>query len=680
MDLENPQFKDALNIIRFTSNSLFLTGKAGTGKSTFLRYICDEVKKEKVVLAPTGIAAINVGGATLHSFFKLPFHPLTPDDPNYSTPGKMRAFLKYSKEQIKLIRNLELVIIDEISMVRADIIDFIDRILRVYSGNMRLPFGGKQLLLVGDVFQLEPVVTRDERDILNRFYESPYFFSAHVFRQMRLVSVELTRVYRQTDSAFIGILDHIRQNQISNGDLQLLDMRVDTQVDELHNREAEENFTITLATRRDVVDDINQRNLDAIDSEAFHFQGEIHGDFPESSLPTLLNLELKVGAQVIFIKNDPDKQWVNGTLGLVEGINEDGSCIYVVTDEGNHFDVFPALWENVRYKYNEQEKKIDEELLGTFKQFPVKLAWAITIHKSQGLTFNRVNIDLSGGAFVGGQTYVALSRCRSLEGIKLKQNIRRTDVFVNPYVVNFSQTFNDQQSIQKVLKAAEADIRYKEAVEAFDKGDMQSALDHFFIAIHARYDIEKPLPRRYIRRKLDVVNARQRQIDGLNEKIGELNKQLRKKDKLLAELAEEYVQMGDECVKMESDQAAIANYEKALKISSSCTDAAIGKARVLLRQHQLRKALTLLNKTLEKAPHLFKALYWRAKTYFEMNKLDEAINELERCTSMKPDSISAHQLYGDVLTATGDDINAAIQYAIADQLRRKKAGGDSSKM
>lgn len=670
MDLDNPQLKDALNVIQFTNNSLFLTGKAGTGKSTLLKYICENTKKEHVVLAPTGIAAINVGGATLHSFFKLPFHPLTPDDPNYSTITKLRSFLKYNKEHVKLIKRLELVIIDEISMVRADIIDFVDRILRVYSGNMRLPFGGKQMLFVGDVFQLEPVVTRDERAIISRFYESPYFFSAHVFRQMQLVSVELTKVYRQSDNAFIGILDHIRKNQISNADLQLLDMRVDTQLNS--GQDVTDNFTITLATRRDVVDEINMRNLNAIQSDIFSFKGVIEGDFPENSLPTALNLELKVGAQVIFVKNDMDKRWVNGTIGVIEGVDIEGKCIYVATDDGEHYDVFPEQWENVKYKYNEQEKKIEEDLLGTFTQFPLKLAWAITIHKSQGLTFSKVNIDLTGGAFVGGQTYVALSRCRSLDGIKLKQPVRRTDIFVNPFVVSFAKTFNDNMALHNALRIAEADIRYKEAAEAFDRGDFQACLDHFFVAIHARYDIETPLARRYIRRKLNVINEKERQAEALREQIDTLKDEMRKKDKMLADLAKEYVQMGDECVELESEQAALANYEKAIRISPSSTDAMVGKARVLLSQRQLRKALATLNKALKIKPHKFNIIYWHAKTLFAMNKLEEAASDLERCTSLKPDNIPAHELYGDVLTAAGDDVNAAIQYAIADQLKKKK--------
>lgn len=255
-DTRNKEFQDALNLIQYTRQSVFLTGKAGTGKSTFLRYICEHTKKKHVVLAPTGIAAINAGGSTMHSFFKLPFYPLLPDDPNFSLQrGRIHEFFKYTKPHRKLLEELELVIIDEISMVRADIIDAVDRILRVYSRNLREPFGGKQLLLVGDVFQLEPVVKGDEREILNRFYPTPYFFSARVFGQIDLVSIELQKVYRQTDSKFIHVLDHIRNNSVGATDLQLLNTRYGTQIEQ-----SEADMYITLATRRDNVDYINDKN------------------------------------------------------------------------------------------------------------------------------------------------------------------------------------------------------------------------------------------------------------------------------------------------------------------------------------------------------------------------------------------------------------------------------------
>ena len=409
-DSQNREFQDALNLVRYTRQSVFLTGKAGTGKSTFLRYVCKHTKKKHVVLAPTGIAAINAGGSTLHSFFKLPFYPLLPDDPNFSLQrGRIHDFFKYSKQHRKLLEELELVIIDEISMVRADIIDAVDRILRVYSHNLREPFGGKQVLLVGDVFQLEPVVKADEREILNRFYPSPYFFSARVFSQIELVSIELQKVYRQTDPAFIGVLDHIRNNTLEAADLQQLNTRYG-----VADNTDDKDLYITLATRRDNVDYINSHKLAELPGEPVTFHGKVTGEFPDSSLPTSLDLTLKPGAQIIFVKNDFEKRWVNGTIGVVAGFDLEEEILYITTDDGKECDVKPETWRNIRYTYNEQKKQIEEEELGTFSQFPVRLAWAITIHKSQGLTFARAVIDLSGGVFAGGQTYVALSRCTSL--------------------------------------------------------------------------------------------------------------------------------------------------------------------------------------------------------------------------------------------------------------------------
>ena len=520
-DTSNREFRQALELIKYTRQSLFLTGKAGTGKSTFLRYICDNVKKKHVVLAPTGIAAINAGGSTLHSFFRLPFHPLLPDDPNLSLQrGRIHQFLRYTKQHRKLLEELELIIIDEISMVRADIIDAVDRILRVYSHNLRQPFGGKQLLLVGDVYQLEPVVKADEQEILNRFYPSPFFFSARVFGQIDLVSIELQKVYRQTDPA---------------------------------------DMYITLATRRNTVDYINERKLDELPGEPVVFKGKVTGDFPESSLPTTLDLELKPGAQVIFVKNDPERRWVNGTIGVVSGFDESEDALYIITDDGHECDVRPESWRNIRYKYNEEKKEIEEEVLGTFTQFPVRLAWAITIHKSQGLTFSRAVVDLTGGAFAGGQTYVALSRCTSLEGLQLRQPIRRSDVFVRPEIAQFARRFNNPQAIDRALKEAEADIRYAAASRAFDKGDFDTFLTEFFRAIHSRYDIERPAAQRLIRRKLGIINR-------LREDNMRLRQEAVEKEKSLVKYAREYIQMGDECLHVGMKDAAMRNYEKAVAL------------------------------------------------------------------------------------------------------------------
>ena len=662
VDTQNKEFQDALNLIQYTRQSVFLTGKAGTGKSTFLKYVCEITKKKHIVLAPTGIAAINAGGSTLHSFFKLPFYPLLPDDPNFSLKGgKLHSFLKYTSAHRKLIKEVELVIIDEISMVRADIIDFIDKILRVYSQNMREPFGGKQILLVGDVYQLEPVLKNDEREIINRFYPTPYFFSARVFNEIELISIELIKVYRQTDKVFVNVLDHIRTNTAGAADLQLLNTRYNAKIEE-----NESDMYITLATRRDTVDFINEKKLAELPGDSTIFTGEIKGELPENSLPTQMELEVKPGAQIIFIKNDYERRWVNGTIGTIAGIDED-ETLYVITEDGKEVDVKKDSWRNIRYRYNDKEKKIEEEELGVFIQYPIRLAWAITIHKSQGLTFSRVVVDFTGGVFAGGQAYVALSRCTSLDGIRLTKQITRGDIFVRPEIVNFAQRFNNRPAIEKALKQAQADVQYVEAVKQFDQGNFEGFLEQFFLAIHSRYDIEKPVIKRFIRKKLEIINRQKKENQRLREQLYVQRKNLEK-------YAREYYFMGNECITQAHDsRAAIANYDKAIELNPSYTDAWVRKGITLYNNKEYYEAEVCLNEAVRLSPMLFKAIYNRGKNRMALNNIEGALADFDRAVSIKPEHAKAHELFGDALMRTGKEEEAALQWAIAERLREKNA-------
>lgn len=565
LDLNNEEWQQALQVIQYTNHSLFLTGKAGTGKSTFLKYVAQTIKKKHIILAPTGIAAINVGGVTLHSFFKLPFYPLLPNDTRYSVKN-IRKELKYNGDKCKLLREVELIIIDEISMVRADIIDFVDKVLRIYNHRMKEPFGGKQMLFVGDVYQLEPVLKDDDRKLLQPFYTSNYFFGAQVFQTYSLVSIELKKVYRQVDPTFINILDRIRVNHVNAQDLLLLNERVMPSQEQSVSVEKdgmsenqEEPLTITLSPRRDQVDWINAQELEKLPGDPTTFMGVVKGDFPQSSLPTPQELSLKVGAHVMFIKNHVNHLWVNGTLGKIIGIDEENELLYIRTDDGAELQVEKEQWENTRYRFNKTENKIEEEIIGTYVQFPVKLAWAITIHKSQGLTFNNVCIDFTGGVFAGGQTYVALSRCTSLQGIALVKPINYREIFVKNEVVQFAKHFNDNNLINVALKQSQADKEYAEAVEAFDQTDFASFIQHFFVAIHLRYDIEKPEVKRLIRLKLNHFNT-------LKTENIQLRQQLDKTNEYLNQLATEYVIMGKECEQERMIDAAKRNYQKALEL------------------------------------------------------------------------------------------------------------------
>jgi hypothetical protein len=428
IDPQNHEQQLAYSLIAHTNSSFFLTGRAGTGKTTFLKNVQEKVSKKFIVLAPTGIAAINAGGETIHSFFRFPLHAL-----DFSDNGKI------TPDRREIIKNTDTIIIDEVSMVRCDLIDAIDRMLK-YCCTSALPFGGKQIVFSGDLFQLEPILSNDsDKDLILQNYHTdmPYFFKARVFDRLKLVSIEFRKIYRQTDSIFVGILERVRNKQTTSSDLTILNSRV--------CNPDYDKMIITLTSHNITAKGINDTELEKIDQPQFIYEATITGVFDEKHSPTEKQLALKVGAQVMFTRNDPSARWVNGTLGEIAELSDDS--IKVKLEDESVMMVSPVSWENIKYEYNRQTKKNTKEIIGTFTQYPLKTAWAITIHKSQGLSFDHVRIDLSRGVFANGQTYVALSRARTLEGLYLSSPVLFNHVKTSDEVLSFAADFNDKDTI-----------------------------------------------------------------------------------------------------------------------------------------------------------------------------------------------------------------------------------------
>ena len=423
--MENNELKAAWDFVEKTGRSVFLTGKAGTGKTTFLRDVVRSSSKRVVVVAPTGIAAINAGGVTIHSFFQLPLHPFIPG-------VKMESKFAFSKEKRSIIRTIDVLIIDEISMVRSDLLDAVDSVLRRFRDRTK-PFGGVQLLMIGDLQQLTPVVTDEEASLLSQYYSTPYFFGSHALEKIDYVTIELKKVYRQQDEAFISILNAVRSGRPSADVMRELNSRYIPDF----TPDPEEGY-IRLATHNNTANSYNDRQLEQLEGPLRSFQAEINGTFPEYSYPTELQLDLKEGAQVMFVKNDPssEKRYYNGKIGHVVEFLED-MILVKCPDEDEVIAVEPLEWENSRYVINEQTQEMETEVQGVFRQYPLRLAWAITIHKSQGLTFDKAIID-AAASFASGQVYVALSRCRTLEGMVLATPLRQsavmTDLRVEDYI------------------------------------------------------------------------------------------------------------------------------------------------------------------------------------------------------------------------------------------------------
>lgn len=459
MDIQKDKvFELAERYVNCTGRSVFLTGKAGTGKTTFLKHIAESTLKRFVILAPTGVAAINAGGSTIHSFFQLPLCPYLPDVPEliteYQMPDKYRSL---KKERQKIIRTLDLLIIDEISMVRADLLDAVDATLRRYRHN-DLPFGGVQLLMIGDAQQLSPVVKEHERPYMEKVYPSPYFFYSKALQKLSYVTVELQKVYRQKDAEFLELLNAVRENRVSQRVLDALNSR-------LHAYE-DDGQTIRLTTHNAQADGVNNMKLDALPSEMRMFEADVEGEFPENIYPADYVLSLKEGAQVMFIRNDSEGEYYNGKLGKVVSIKPNGVVAVECADGGLPVWVSPVEWENVQYALDE-EGEIVPAVVGKFRQLPLRVAWAITIHKSQGLTFDKVIIDASA-AFAFGQVYVALSRCRSLEGISLDTPVRMSGICSDGYVAAFNASLPSLDTVSGRLQDEEDGYKFDILCELFD--------------------------------------------------------------------------------------------------------------------------------------------------------------------------------------------------------------------
>ncbi len=465
IDTSNSIFQKAVSFVKDTNENLFLTGRAGTGKTTFLKYIKTHAGKQCAIVAPTGVAAINAGGETIHSFLQLPFGPFVPGSAGgfgrqaegSNDKHSLLANLRLRETKLKLLRKLELLIIDEVSMVRADLLDSMDLVLRHVRKNWAQPFGGVQLLFIGDLFQLPPVAPEQDWDILRHYYQSPYFFDSMVLRDNPPIYIELKKIYRQKEQAFIDILNRVRSGKVLQQDVEILNARYDP-------LPQKEKGYIILSTHNHIADKINLQSLEELPGKLHSFTGTITNEFNPKNLPTEEVLQVKEGAQIMFVKNDlqTPRRYYNGKIALVSKIDSDGIWAAFPGEEENTLLLEKETWKNMRYTLNTQKGEIEEEESGSFTQYPIRLAWAVTVHKSQGLTLQKAVVDLNQ-SFAPGQVYVALSRCTTMEGLVLRSKLQTSNIIVDDRVVDFARSENEEDELEELLlhsrrKAHEAQL------------------------------------------------------------------------------------------------------------------------------------------------------------------------------------------------------------------------------
>lgn len=649
LDSSNIEQATLLDLLENTDQSIFLTGKAGTGKSTLLRYIKKHTAKKYVALASTGIAALNIGGQTIHSFFKLPFRPLPWCDELFlGQRANLYATFAYSKAHRTLLREIDLIIIDEVSMVRADVIDAIDRILRIYRNREHLPFGGVQMLFVGDLYQLEPVTKPDERDVLGRFYRSMFFFSAEVFKYAPLTTIELKKVYRQRENDFVDILDRARVGAITREDLERLNQRVSAESNDLDAKEV----SLILGTKRQQVARINSERLAQLPTELIELKGRVHDEFPEQILPVQETLYLKVGAQVMFVINDREKRWVNGSLGIVEAYEENNNQVMVrVSETGQLCAVVMNKWENIRYRYDEKKEKVLEEVIGYFVQYPLSLAWAVTVHKSQGLTFERMTVDFRDGVFASGQAYVALSRCVSLDGLTLRTPLSYRNFIVRPEIVQFYSKANSPQDIQRARMVSDGNRMYVDAAQAWRAGDYLRAIETLKTAVLQNNQLSNPSILRLICQKLITVMLQKEQIVRLSEDLQD------SKEKL-SQMALEHVSLGEECLTEHADhEAALSCFQKAIDLDSKCLPALIGKGRCLALRADDRGVVSYMRQVVDMYPNSSEAQFAYAEILIGYRAREEAIQPLLKTLALDPMHLGAAKHLLLIYTDLGDEDN-----------------------
>lgn len=575
LDEENQEFIDAIEFAKNTDCFIFVTGKAGTGKTTFLKYLRQATEKKTVVVAPTGVAAINAGGQTIHSFFKIKPSVYVPNDkrlrrsadPGDQDRSTIYDHFKYNKEKIGLLQGLELLIIDEVSMVRCDLLDVVDKILRIYRNKFHVLFGGLQVVLIGDPFQLAPVCNREEWEILKVHYDSAFFFSSCVMKTYKPVYIELKKIYRQTEQTFIDLLNGVRVNNITEKEIEALNSRYNPTF------EAPEGANyIVLATRNDIVNQTNLKKLDGLTGSIITMNAVVSGTFPEISYPTEATLQLKQGAQIMFLRNDPQKRFYNGKIALIQSIDE--NKIVIRLENQDFFEVERNVWNNVRFKWNEEEQKVEEEKLGTFTQFPLRLAWAITVHKSQGLTFDNVVADLAT-SFTSGQVYVALSRCTSFEGIVLKTRIPRQVITTDLHVIQFAKSELPETLRMQELNDGRANFFYNKSRLAYKDFMYKQALDYCLLAMKYRDDTSTIEFARF-------VSIKSRRIQSFNGYF------LRASEKLATSKIEQI----ETRIKLNETQAQNdSNLLKAEKLGENANNSLLKNNELILGQNELKKLL-----------------------------------------------------------------------------------------